>query len=52
MSKAVYFDGLFLDMDCGHRIWGHINPELFDKFHENSFDVEIECPECKKIRND
>ena len=56
MTKAKYFEGTFLDLECGHRLWKNEHKELFEQFytHPNSgspLREELECPYCPKGEN-
>ena len=52
MTEVEYFDGAFLRLDCGHRIWEHRYPDLLKNWlsKDKKFDVELECPMCKLVK--
>jgi len=47
--KVLYFDGLFVRLDCGHRVFRHQHPEWFSEWGAlpKPFDTEVICPICK-----
>ena len=46
--RAKYFDGMFMDLKCGHRLWRHKHKKQFEQFRNSKtpFKEELVCPEC------